>query len=125
MKITHQSTHPFLLLSAVVCALSLTSQTASAQPLRKPLNTGDRILRGSHDWSEEQSRKEVAQHRAGGLEAVTGQKTLAWERNSNVFFFATKEQAARAAKPSALVLGTGDIYGVALRQANGGAVAKR
>jgi hypothetical protein len=120
-----KTTHHILLLSAVVCALSLTSQTASAQPLRKPLNTGDRILRGSRDWSEEQSRREVALLRAGGLEAVTGQKTLASERNGNVFFFATKEQAAHAAKPSALVLGTGDIYGTALRKVQGAALAKR
>jgi hypothetical protein len=113
------------LLSAVACALSLTAHTASAQPFGKSLNTGDRILSGSRDWSMEQSRKEVEQLRSGGLEAVTGQTTLAAEKNGNVFFVASKEQAALAAKPRSLVLGSGDIYGTALRQIKGAAVAQR
>ena len=114
-----------LILFTVACALSLTAHTASGQPFGKTLNTGDRILRGSRDWSTEQSRKEVEQLRSGGLEAVTGQKTLASEKNGNVFFVATKEQAARAAKPRSFVLGSGDIYGTALRRVNGAAVAQR
>ncbi len=118
------TTHTFLL-SAVACALSLTAQTASAQPFGKTLNTGDRILRGSRDWSMEQSLKEVAQLRSGGLEAVTGHKTLASEKNGNVFFVASKEQAGLAAKPGGLVLGSGDIYGTALRQVKSAAVAQR
>jgi hypothetical protein len=117
-------TRTFLLFT-VACALSLTAHTASAQPFGKTLNTGDRILRGSRDWSMEQSRKEVELLRSGGLEAVTGQKTLASEKNGNVFFVATKEQAARAARARRFVLGSGDIYGTALRQVNGAAIAQR
>ena len=113
------------LLAAVACALGLTAHTASGQPFGKTLNTGDRILRGSRDWSTEQSRSGVAQLRSGGWEAVTGQKTLASEKNGNVFFVASKEQAALAAKPRTFVLGSGDIYGTALRRVNGAAVAQR
>ena len=114
-----------LVLLAAACALSLTAQTASAQPFGKTLNTGDRILRGSRDWSLEQARKEVAQLRSGGLEAVTGQKTLAWEKNGNVFFFASKAKAAPVAKTRSFVPGSGDIYGTALRQVKDAAVTQR
>jgi hypothetical protein len=113
------------LLFTVACALSLTSHTASAQPFGKTLNTGDRILRGTRDWSMEQARRQVALLRSGGLDAVTGQKTLASEKDGNVYFVATKEQAARASKPRSFVLGSGDIYGTAFRSVNGAAMAQR
>ena len=91
--------------------LTVSSMPAVAQPLGKTLNTGDRILRGSRDWSVEQAR--VAPLRPGGFEALTGQKVLASEKGGNIFFVTEKERAGSGKKQ--VVLGSGDIYGTALR----------
>jgi hypothetical protein len=113
------------LLATTLGILALTSINASAQPLSKNLNTGDGILRGNRDWSAQQSQKQVEQNRSGNFEQLTGQKTLATEKNSNVFFVATKEQAQKAGRSSAPTLGSGDIFGAALQRVSGSALARR
>ena len=113
------------LLAATIGTLALNSISASAQPLSKNLNTGDGILRGNRDWSAQQSQKQLKQNRLGSFEQLTGQKTLATEKNSNVFFVATKEQAQKATRSSAPTLGTGDIFGAALQRVTSSALARR
>jgi hypothetical protein len=95
--------------------LTVCTFSASAQPLGKTLNTGDRILRGSKDWSSEQTQKQILQTRSGDLETVTGQKVLASEKGGNIFVLSDK--ASVSTKSGAWILGSGDLYGAALRNA--------
>jgi hypothetical protein len=120
-----KTSHRTALLSVTLGFLAITSISASAQPLSKNLNTGDGILRGNRDWATQQSQKQVAQNRSGNFDQLTGQKTLAREKNGNIFFVATKEQAEKSSNTSAPVLGSGDIFGTALRQVNNTKLARR
>jgi hypothetical protein len=121
MKTSHRTT----LLFATLGFLAITSINASAQPLSKNLNTGDGILRGNRDWVTQQTQKQVAQNRSGNFDQLTGQTTLAREKNGNIFFVATKEQAEKASSTSGPVFGSGDIFGSALRQVNSTKLARR
>jgi hypothetical protein len=105
--------------------LTVSTMPAVAQPLGKTLNTSDRILRGSRDWSSEQTQKQVAENRSGGFESLTGQKVLASEKGGNLFFVTAKNRVEPATKSSTAILGSGDIYGTALRNSQGGKTVAR
>jgi hypothetical protein len=105
--------------------LTVSTMPAVAQPLGKTLNTGDRILRGSRDWSVEQSQKQVADNRSGGMEALAGQKVLASEKGANIFFVTAKNRVEPETKSSKAILGSGDIYGTALRNSQGSKTGAR
>ena len=112
------TTHFMKAANSTLLALSILTVctfSASAQPLGKTLNTGDRILRGSKDWSSEQTQKQILQTRSGDLETVTGQKVLASEKGGNIFVLSDK--ASVSTKSGAWILGSGDLYGAALRNA--------
>jgi hypothetical protein len=120
-----KTSHRTALLFATLGFLALPSINASAQPLSKNLNTGDGILRGNRDWVTQQTQKQVAQNRSGNFDQITGQQTLAREKNGNIFFVATREDAEKASNTSAHALGSGDIFGKALRQVNSTKLARR
>ncbi len=105
--------------------LTVSTMPAVAQPLGKTLNTGDRILRGSRDWSVEQSQKQVTENRSGGFESLTGQKVLASEKGGNLFFVTAKNRVEPGTKSSTAILGSGDIYGTALRNSQGSKTVAR